>query len=292
MNKSFKLFGILGYPLSHTLSPLMQEAAFQAVGLKAFYIVAQIEPSQFPSLLRQFNKIQLDGFNVTVPYKEAVLEGVDQLTPVAKAVGAVNTVFRKGAKLVGTNTDVYGFVNAIKKDAKWKLRGKSAVILGAGGSARAILYGLIDENVARVTVFNRTAQKSAKLVDDFSKIANKKKTVLLAAGLADEDRLLKDLNESDIVVHCTSLGLNAADKPILNVNIYKKLNRKKRLFFDLIYRPAETPFLSFARKCGFQTMNGLGMLLYQGASAFEFWTGKKAPVKVMRETLIKGLAND
>lgn len=278
---AFRLFGIFGHPLVHTLSPAMQEAAFQAAGIDAYYGVFDLEESFFRKTLSARSGFLLEGFNVTIPYKQKVLAFLNQITPEARAVGAVNTVSRRGAKWIGTNTDVYGFLKSLSA-ASFKTRGKRAVVFGAGGAARAVVYGLASQGVVSIVIVNRHQEKAQKLAREFSKMFPR---VAIKTGAANE------VAKADLVVNATSLGLKAADPNVLEASVIPQAG-KKIFFVDLIYHVQRTPFLQAAAKKGHRVLNGLEMLLYQGARAFEIWTGKSAPLTAMRAALVGALKHD
>ena len=288
-SSGLKLYGILGYPLGHTLSPAMQEAAFGKTGPNAHYLALELPPASFRKAMRRLSSWIIDGANVTVPYKEAVMPYLEELSPEARAIGAVNTLFRKKKKWIGTNTDAAGFLTALKTDRKFDPRGKKVLVLGAGGSARAVIYGLLKEKAARIGIANRHESRAKKIQKDFGRLFPKTRVDLLP--LAPE--ALKDaLAGADLVVNATSVGLRAGDPSLIPARIFPEAGKKgmKRiLFFDLIYRPAETALLRLARRRGHRTANGASMLLYQGAKSFEIWTGEKAPVAVMRNALFQAL---
>ena len=169
-DKPFKLFGLFGYPLSHTLSPAMHEAAFSKLGIEAHYLVLELAPPAFKKLMARNSKLLLSGFNVTVPYKETVLKYLDAVRPEARAIGAVNTVYRRGKRWVGTNTDMEGFLMALMKDGKFRPAGKKAVVLGAGGAARAVVYGLSRERVKEVLIADCFPEKAGKIARDMRKV--------------------------------------------------------------------------------------------------------------------------
>lgn len=283
----FRLFGIFGFPLSHTLSPAMQEAAFSALGLKAYYTVFELDLPRFHRAMKHLGCFLPEGFNVTVPYKEKVIPYLDRLTPKAKAIGAVNTVFRDRGRWAGTNTDVDGFLISLKKDARFRPRGKKVLILGAGGGARAVCYGLASEGALLVMMTDLYLEKAEKIIRDFRPLFPKTRFVKIAC---DAENLQKALADVHLVVNATAVGLKPSDPVLLQPSwIPKGKAKKKMLFYDLIYRPARTPFLKIAARRGHRISNGLGMLLYQGAYAFEHWTRKKAPVSVMRKALDRAL---
>lgn len=263
----------------------MQEAGFEKAGLKAYYCVCDLPPADFKKAFKGLNKFILDGFNVTVPYKQAVMPYLGRLTPEAKAVGAVNTVFREGKRWTGTNTDVYGFLTSLEKDGKFKTAGKTALVIGAGGAARAVVYGLASRKIWKIIIANRHVKRALQLARDFSKMFPK---VYFEVVALDACCVGPAIEEADLVVNSTSVGLKSTDVPVIPAAWIPKAGKKK-LFFDLIYHVPKTSFMKTAEKKGHRTLGGLGMLLHQGTKAFEHWTGKKAPVETMRQALSAAL---
>lgn len=255
----------------------------QKAGILAHYLVFDFSENVFKKTMRALSKIPLKGFNLTVPYKQTVIPYLDWLTDSARAIGAVNTVYRFGKKWYGTNTDAEGFWLSLKKEWNWKPKGKTVLILGAGGAARAVLYALASRGVKTIAVSNRTESKAQELIFDFEKQFPKTRFFSTAVNSK------KDLAAFDLIINTTSLGLKKADKDVLSTALIPSAKEGRKYFVDLIYNPAETPFLHAARKKGHFTLNGLPMLLYQGARAFEIWTGKKAPIETMRSALIQAL---
>jgi len=285
MDQKLDLYGIFGHPLNHTLSPVFQEAGFEKVGLLAHYLVFDFSEPVFKRTMRSLSKLRLKGFNLTVPYKQTVIPYLDWITDEARAIGAVNTVYRFGKKWYGTNTDAEGFWLSLQKEWKWKSKGKNVLILGAGGAARAVLYVLASKGVVSISVWNRTESRAQELIASFSKLFPK--TNFFSTALEKKS----DLSSFDLIVNTTSVGLHAKDKMLLTEKNIPSAAAGKKYFVDLIYNPAETDFLKLARKKGHKTLNGLPMLLYQGARAFEIWTGKKAPVQIMRQALIQAVSH-
>ncbi len=259
----------------------MQEAAFQALGIKAFYAAFELEPPDFHKALKKLRSFLVEGFNVTVPYKEAVMKYLDGITPEARAIGAVNTVFRKGSQWTGTNTDVTGFLTSLKTEGRFLAKGKTALVFGAGGAARAVLYGLAKEGVSEIFVVNRHPERAKKLVRDFE--GQFSKTTFHVCPFTGA---VKDLiAEADLVVNATSVGLKQKDR-LCDPSWIPSAGKTPKLFFDLIYHPVKTGFLLMAARKGHRILGGAGMLLFQGAEAFRLWTGKKPPVNVMRKALL------
>ena len=277
-----KLYGIFGYPLGHTVSPAIQNRAFEICKLKAIYFAFERPPARFRFLMRNRKSLVLDGFNVTVPFKEIIIPYLDQLSREAKIVGAVNTVKKQNGRWLGYNTDIAGFLAGLRKIG-FKLRGKSAVILGAGGSARAIVYALAQNGVREISIVNRTGSRAQNLIRKFRRLLPK---VQWTACDFKSDNWRHALSRAHLLVNTTKVGLKKND-PLL---VSKKLFPKRRiLVYDLIYKPRQTPLLHVAAQLGHQVINGETMLLYQGAKAFEIWTGKRAPIAEMRKALRNAL---
>jgi len=285
-NSAFELYGIFGRPLGHTLSPGMQEAAFRAIGCKAFYLPFELSQGEYLKVLKNLPRLILDGFNVTVPYKEVTAQELKHKTAEARAVGAVNTVYRQGRQWIGTNTDVEGFCRALQREGGFQIQAKHCVVLGAGGAARAAVYGLARGKAASVVVVNRSLERAMKLVSDFQPLF--KKTDLRAVKSTSEN-VIASIRGAQLVVNATSLGMKKGDPEVLKPAWIPAAGKQPKLFYDLIYRPAETSFLKQARKKKHRTLNGMMMLVYQGAKAFECWTGKKAPEARMRQALESAL---
>ncbi len=275
--RPFLLYGIFGFPLGHTLSPGMQERAFRALGLKAFYLPFEVRRNAFNRLMRRLPNLLLDGFNVTVPYKERVVRWLDRVEPSARAIGAVNTVVRRGSGWRGFNTDWLGFLHSLEKEGRFEPRGKNILILGAGGSARAVAYALARRGARTISIANRTKSRAERMVKEFRKVFPRVEFHCDSLG-----RLPSDI---DLVVNATSVGLGRGEAPLIRPKNFPR----RTLFYDLIYNPGETRLIREARRSGRRALNGLGMLLYQGAEAFRLWTGRKAPVSVMRQELQRSL---
>ena len=264
----------------------MHEAAFCKLGIDANYIVLDLVPAIFKKLMKRSAEFSLSGFNVTVPYKEVVLKYLDHVRPEARAIGAVNTVFKEGKRWVGTNTDMEGFLMALMKDGRFRPSGKRAVILGAGGAARAVVYGLSREGVREILIADCFPEKARKIANDMGKIFKQVKYHAAAAGTSE---VKEALQKADVIINATPIGLKSQDPRVFPEGWVPGSRAKKIFFMDLIYNPAMTPFLKTAKKKGHRTLNGLGMLLYQGARALEHWTGRKAPTDVMRQALLQAL---
>lgn len=282
MKKSSKKFGIIGNPVEHSLSPAMHQAAYQQLKLPYTYTKTKLAHSQLKSFFKKLKTSDYAGLNVTVPFKESVLPFVNVISPEAKLIGAVNTLFIKDGKTFGFNTDGRGYLESLLREKKWEAKNKRIVILGAGGAARGILAALCMAGAKKVTLTNRTYLKAEALAREFQ---NKfKKTKIAVAEL--ESKILEPIfQKTDLLVNTSSAGMTGNDFPSLPL---EKLP-KKALVSDIVYRPVNTPLLKAAKKLRLKTHAGLGMLLYQGALAFEIWTQHKAPIRVMKKALIKNL---
>jgi len=279
--KPLKILGVIGNPVSHSLSPLMQNAALAKLKLpylyKAFELT-QKELKKFTTTLIQENII---GFNVTIPHKENITRYLDQLTPEAKLMGAVNTVYRRGNRLVGDNTDGRGYLNSLLKEARFNPKKEVIVILGAGGAAKGISLALAREKPRELIIVNRTLTKAQSLKKQIQ-IHNKK---LVVSAVSLEDMQIINWSTVSLLVNTTSVGLKTKGTFLIP---FKKCN-KKLIVSDIVYAPALTPFLRRAKKNGLKIHYGWGMLLYQGALAFELFTGKKAPINLMKKVLLEAL---
>ncbi len=270
-----KIYGLIGLPVSHSLSPLMHNAAFRALKINSEYRLFELKPEGLESFFGSLTENNIYGLNVTVPYKEKILTFLDKISDEAKIIGAVNTIRISGNILEGFNTDGQGFIKNLKEDLKFQPEAKAVIILGAGGAARAISVYLCKENPGSITIYDVDSNKASKLVSHL-KENFKKITVNQAASI--EELVLE---ETDLLVNATPIGLKESDPRIIDVNLLSK----NILVYDLIYNPKETKLLRLAKARGLRVSNGLGMLLYQGMIAFEIWTGRPAPKEVMQKAL-------
>lgn len=268
--------GIFGHPVSHTLSPAMHNAAFDALGLNWRYLPFHVAPERLGEAVAGIRALGLRGVNVTVPHKEAVMQYLDRIDDEAGRIGAVNTIVNDDGVLTGYNTDGRGFVKSLEEQGI-TVGGRRIAMLGAGGAARSVAFSLLASGAASIHIVNRTVSRAASLADDLNRIRH-------AVTAASE---IGSLAGFDILVNTTSLGLHAEDAlPVDTAMLDNEI-----AVCDLIYNPAETPLLAAARKHGAKAINGLGMLLWQGAVAFRLWTGAEPPVDVMRRALEAGLAS-
>ena len=280
MKKNQTHFGIIGFPVSHSLSPFMHNAAFKKLEIPSRYSKFEVSPKQLKSFFKKIPSNSLKGLNVTVPHKEAVIPYLDKLSPEAKLIAAVNTIRIEKNKLHGYNTDGAGYLESLRREKKWKARGKNIVLLGAGGAARGILVALALAGAKQITIANRSSEKAKILAQEFRK--KFKKVRFETCGLSPENLTLP-FSKADLLVNTTSAGMKGVPFPQLPL----KFIPKKALVSDIVYRPLLTPLLKEAKKHRLKTHGGLGMLLHQGALAFEIWTGRKAPIAVMKKALLR-----
>ncbi len=266
---------LIGHPVAHSLSGAMQQAAFDKLGIDAQYELWDRAPAQLAEAIAELRGEDFLGANITIPHKERVVPLVDRQTEEAHATGAVNTLTREGRKLVGHNTDVAGFNVALDKLVGRQKMPRHAVVLGAGGGARAVVYGLIREGFQRVIVFNRHLHRGEQMVKHFSRSASH---MDLRAMPWHESIIEAELSKSKVLVNATSIGLADDASPIPAEILSPEL-----LVLDLIYK--QTRLLRDAAAAGCATSDGETMLLHQGAAAFTLWTGQPAPVEVMHEAL-------
>ncbi|KAF0145592.1 MAG: shikimate dehydrogenase [Nitrospirae bacterium] len=281
-----KVLGLLGFPVEHSLSPAMHNTAFEKLGLDCCYVTFLVKPEFVRDAVKAIKALNLAGVNVTVPHKEKIIPFLDEVNKEASFIGAVNTIVNADGKLTGYNTDGRGFMKSLS-EAKISVNKKNVLIIGAGGASRAIGYYLC-QSASKLFLYDIDKKKAGKLISDLNKI---KKNVFffsyepfrLRRTRPGRAALSSQLEDVDIIINATPLGLKKNDPLPIDVNLLKP----KQVVCDLIYK--RTALLEKASKKGCRTLNGLGMLLWQGVFAFELWTGKRPPVDVMRKALAQKL---
>ena len=276
-NYQSELVGVFGDPVAENPTIVMQEAAFKALGLNWRYLNIHVRPDDLERAMQGLRAMNFAGINCTIPHKVAVLEFLDEVAQDARLMGAVNTIHRKGGRLIGENTDGKGFIRSLRDDAHTDPRGRQAVVFGAGGAARAITVELALNGASHITVVNRDAGRGMELE------ALLNEATPTNANFVHWNKAFAIPAGTDIVVNATSIGLypNVDDKPNLE---YDSIT-PGMIVCDVIPNPPRTPFLRDAEARGAKTLDGLGMLVYQGAIGFKMWTGQDAPVQVMRDAL-------
>ena len=272
-----RLAAVVANPIKHSISPFIHNQAFEATHTNGVYVAWEVEATDLAETVANVRRYQMFGINLSMPYKEQVISYLDQLSEEARLIGAVNTVVNREGTLIGYNTDGKGFFKSLPS---FKISGKRMVLLGSGGAAKAILAQAILDGVSQVSVFVRSASIE-KTRPYLEKLQNETGFKVDLFALEDVSELQARIIDSDLLVNATSVGMDGVSLPIPSSVVLPE----KLLVADVIYQPFETPFLNLARNQGNHAVNGLGMLLYQAAEAFQLWTGKKMPTDQIWELL-------
>ncbi len=267
--------GIFGYPIRHSISPAMHNAAFESAGIDAVYEAWETAPDRLAAGVAALRGGSFLGANVTVPHKQAVMEHLDDIDSLATRIGAVNTIVNQNGRLMGSNTDALGFINSLKNEAGVNVSGLNVVLIGAGGAARAAAYALADAQAGELTIANRTVERAESLATELRKTGAE----TVSYGISDSDSL-SACERADLIVNSTSVGMlhgpAEGESPIPSEVIQPGC-----IVYDMVYNPTRTPLLTDAENSGARIVGGLPMLVYQGAAAWTRWTGREAPVEVM-----------
>jgi shikimate dehydrogenase len=271
---------VIGDPIEHSLSPAIQNAAFSALGLDFVYTAFRVEPSEVANALAGVRALGIVGLNVTMPHKEAVIAYLDKIDETAKFLNSVNTIHNKNGKLEGYSTDGIGALKALKENGA-DPHGKRVVMLGAGAAARAIAYTLVQE-VDELVVLNRTVSEAKKLAEPLKcRFGNK-----IVADSIKPETVKEKICDTQILLNATFVGM----KPNISQSLIAPSILKSELtVIDIVYNPVETKLALDAKAAGAKVISGIEMLIYQGAASFEIWTGKQAPVQVMRKAALEQL---
>lgn len=256
----------------------MHNAALRELGLEGEYAAIHVTPQRLGDMIRSVREDGYRGINVTIPHKENVMPYLDELGEDARRIGAVNTIVNENGRLIGRNTDGIGYVRSLKEEAAAELTGRRIVVIGAGGAARGIVHALAAEAPDRITLLNRTTQRAEELAREWSDLID---LVALPA-----DRAAQALEGADLVINTTSVGMHPH---VDGLPLDPALLRGTEIVSDLIYNPLETRLLRLARERGCRTHGGLGMFVYQGAYALEYWTGVPAPASAMRRAVLASM---
>lgn len=269
-----RIAGVLGWPLKTTLSPVIQEAAFEHLRIPCVYLPLRVEPEALGDAVKGLSALGALGANVTMPHKGSVIGFLDEVTGDAEVTGAVNTIEFIGGRAVGHNTDVEGFRRLLEVDAGLDLKGRSAAVLGAGGAARAVVHVLSALGAVDIKVVSRDPSKAGRIT-------------LVAEGVVVEpwDRAAAAVSEAQVLVNCTPLGAND-DDPVPGAAF-----GPGQVVVDLVYSPPRTPLLARARDAGAEAIGGIGMLVHQAALSFQIWTGREAPLEVMSAAALRALGS-
>ena len=272
-----RLAAVVANPIKHSISPFIHNSAFEATNTNGVYLAWEVDATELAETVANIRRYQMYGINLSMPYKEQVIPYLDQLSEEACLIGAVNTVVNREGTLIGYNTDGKGFFKSLPS---FKISRKKLVLLGAGGAAKAILAQAILDGVSQISVFVRSSSME-KTRPYLEKIQNATGFRVDLFALEDVQNLQDSITQADLLVNATSVGMDGSSQPIPTSIVLPE----KLMVADVIYQPFETPFLKWARNQGNQSINGLGMLLYQAAEAFELWTGKEMPTDQIWELL-------
>ncbi|EJQ14869.1 shikimate dehydrogenase [Bacillus cereus] len=273
-----QLYGVIGNPIGHSLSPVMHNDAFEHLNMDAHYHAFLVEEAALGEAVKGLKALGISGFNVTTPHKVAIMEYLDEVAPLAEQIGAVNTVVHRDGKLIGYNTDGIGFVRALQSISKEPLQEKRILLLGAGGASRAIYFSLADVGVKAIDIANRTRDKAENLVAGCLANVNSHALSLEHAAKAQ--------GEYDIIIQTTTIGMHPhVEHTPLEIRSLKK----GAIVSDIIYNPFETKILGDAKEQGAIIQNGIDMFVYQGALAFEMWTGCVPNIDRMKQLVMREL---
>ena len=278
---TYKL-GIFGHPLSHSISPVFQQAALDELKINASYEAWDVPPSSLVGRIEELRNPIYLGANVTIPHKESSIKLVDELDPLAEKIGSLNTIVNRKGKLFGYNTDADAFLKALKLTESFEPTDANVLIIGAGGAARAAVCSLLEFNISRLVIANRTVDRAISLGKYFSSSIE-----VLAIGMNDS-RLTEYARKSSLIINCSAMGMKNGSAEQLSP-LGSAAIQEGALVCDMVYNPAMTPLLVEAEKSGASTVGGLPMLIYQGAAAFELWTGTSPPIAVMFRAAEKAL---
>ncbi len=273
------IYGLFGHPVKHSLSPNMHNSAFNELGLDSVYVAFDIDPENIADATEAIRVMGIKGINITIPHKQTIMPFLDEISPDARLTGAVNTVKNEDGKLSGFNTDVGGFLRAIREDLDLVPEGKTIFLIGAGGAARAVLSAFCMNGGSSVYISDIIKEKAVELADQFKE--NFENISFKTIDIENHGSVSEKFGVTDILVNASPAGMDgvgALDIPLSELN-------KNAVVYDLVYKPPDTKLLIDAKELGYKASGGLSMLLYQGAESFEIWTGENAPVDVMRKAL-------
>jgi shikimate dehydrogenase len=275
INGNTTILGILGDPIGHSLSPAMHNAAFRSLGWNCLYIPCQVRAADLPAAVRGMRALNFKGVNVTIPHKQAILPELDDIFGDSRQSGSVNTIINRDGKLYGTSTDGVGLVNSIQIDGGFELRGKKVLLLGAGGTATAIIYSLIESGVSKLVLVNRDTNKASSLQQKVLKTTGFE---VIVSGLQNLSEF--DWDSVDLIIHTTSVGLKN-DQSLIS----KEFLQRHHLVYDVVYKKEGTRLIRDATEAGCQVLSGLSMLLFQGVESFKIWFEVEPPLEIMRQAI-------
>jgi shikimate dehydrogenase len=276
-----RVCGVIGDPIEHTLSPTIHNAAFNHLELDFVFLAFRVKAAELENAICGMRGLGIHGLNVTMPHKGTVTAYLDKLDPAVKFLGSANTILNEDGKLLGFNTDGTGALKALRGNGV-NLSEKKVLLLGAGGAAKAVAFALSKE-VGELVILNRSSEKAKRLAEALRRTLNKN----VVGGAFSLDTLAENLRNSDVLINATSVGMHPkADQSI----VPPQLLRSGLTVMDIVYNPVETKLAKEAKTAGAKVVSGVEMLIYQGAASFEIWTGRAAPVEVMRKAALKRLS--
>ncbi len=280
INGKTKIIGVIGKNIENSLSPLIHNQIILKHSLNFCYLPFQVAEIDLGKAIKSIRALNVRGVNITFPYKEKVIEFLDEVEESTRRIGAVNTIVNNKGILTGYNTDVIGFKKSLQDNGKFVIKEKKAVVLGAGGAARAVTCSLLEEGIEEVSIFNRTLEKAKKIKQNFSSFFPRSSINIFSF---EQNDLKEKIKEANLLVNATSIGMESQldNTPLPD----KKLFHPSLLVYDLIYHPARTLFLREAERAGAKIINGLPMLVYQGIESFYLWSGLKVEGKEVLEMI-------
>ena len=272
--------GVIGNPIEHTLSPTMHNAAFNHLKLDFAFLAFRVKAAALEDAMRGMRGLGIRGLNVTMPHKNAVIKYLDEVDPTVKFLGSANTILNDDGRLLGFNTDGVGALKALRENGV-ELDGKKLLLLGAGGAAKAIAFSIAKE-VGELVILNRASEKAKELAEALSQVYGKK----VVGEALSPSVIQKNLQDADILINATSVGMH----PHVSQSLVAPQWLKPDLtVMEIVYNPVETKLAKHAKAAGAHVISGVEMLLYQGAASFELWTGRSAPIEVMRKAALNKL---
>jgi len=272
-----KILCVIGHPIVHSMSPTMHNAAIQELRLDHVYVAFDVNPNNLKKAMEGLKALGIKGINVTIPHKETIIKYLDEIDLLGRKIGAINTIKNENGRLIGRNTDATGGKKALL-DAGCEISGKNILIVGAGGAARALSF-ILAEDANKIIILNRTEERAIKLANDVKESVD----TMIEGKHYNDDVLKNDLKDMDILINTTPVGMF----PDMNESpVPKKFLHEDLFVFDIIYNPLETRLIKEAHETGCKALGGLDMLVNQGALAFEWWTGKKPNINLMKNKII------
>ncbi|MHB9037585.1 MAG: shikimate dehydrogenase [Armatimonadota bacterium] len=280
---STRILGVFGHPISHSLSPVMHNAAIRSLDIDYIYVPFHVLPDNLGKAVDGIRALDIAGVNVTIPHKERIIDCLDEVSEQSMRARSVNTVVNRDGRLSGDTTDGRGFLRSA--EAEWgKLDGSRVIVLGAGGSAKAICFALAEIG-CEVVIANRTSERAGELVEGLNSAFG---TQVARAVGTQREVLAEEVERADLLVNATSVGMSP---DVDGIPISADLLHSSLLVYDLIYNPLKTRLVMEAQSRGAKAVTGLGMLIHQGALSFEMWTGREAPTQVMEAAVLQAIKN-